>query len=204
MTSLPENECQILLVSRERLQHALGILAGSLDSKTRWASLSHKDGQLKIVAGMTNCDVEAKGHWPETIFIDANWVRGMGGLIPPGDPIILRAEGGHFYTNRFSQLCRLDIPQSGGNDPTSVSRKSRANRVDKAAKLLSPFRVSPEDLESMIESVQSRGVSVWRRDERQMVALVAKAWAVLAPLGVETGDLRDLIDNAVTNAFFRT
>jgi hypothetical protein len=34
-----------------------------------------------------------------------------------------------------------------------------------------------------------------------MIATVAKAWIVLAPLGVETSDLRSLIDNAVRNAF---
>jgi len=33
-----------------------------------------------------------------------------------------------------------------------------------------------------------------------MIATVAKAWIVLAPLGVETSDLRSLIDNAVRNA----
>ena len=36
-----------------------------------------------------------------------------------------------------------------------------------------------------------------------MIATVAKAWALLAPLGIETSDLRSLIDNAVRNGFRR-
>jgi len=34
-----------------------------------------------------------------------------------------------------------------------------------------------------------------------MIAIVAKAWVVLAPLGVETADLRQLVNTAVRNAW---
>ena len=34
-----------------------------------------------------------------------------------------------------------------------------------------------------------------------MIAIVAKAWMLLAPLGIETADIRRLVDKAVRNAW---
>ena len=34
-----------------------------------------------------------------------------------------------------------------------------------------------------------------------MISIVAKAWVLLAPLGVETADIRRLIEKAVRNAW---
>jgi hypothetical protein len=34
-----------------------------------------------------------------------------------------------------------------------------------------------------------------------MIAMIAKAWMLLAPLGVETADLRRLVNDAVRNAW---
>ena len=34
-----------------------------------------------------------------------------------------------------------------------------------------------------------------------MIAMIAKAWVLLAPMGVETADLRRLVNDAVRNAW---
>ena len=124
----------------------------------------------------------------------------MAKLLPKGDPIFLRTNGGLFYTNNFSQTFRLSLPRKSLAGQ-QISKVYREQCLEKAATLLKPFRITPDDLEKMVDGVQTRGPSSWLRQEKAMIELTAKAWAVLAPLGVETGDLRVVINEAVRTAF---
>ena len=38
-------------------------------------------------------------------------------------------------------------------------------------------------------------------NDKKMIEIVAKAWKLLAPLGVETGDIRRFVDDVVRNAW---
>ena len=61
--------------------------------------------------------------------------------------------------------------------------------------------MSRKDLEALVAEARARGPASWRPEEKKMIALVARAWEMLAPLGVETSDIRRLVDKAVRNAW---
>jgi hypothetical protein len=56
-------------------------------------------------------------------------------------------------------------------------------------------------LEELIAEARAKGTASWSTDEKRMTAIVAKAWVLLAPLGVETTDIRRLIEKTVRNAW---
>jgi hypothetical protein len=140
------------------------------------------------------------GNWDETIFVDAEWVRIMATLLPDVNPVSLLIKNGRFYTNTYSQSCRLSLPRR--TDTTrKLSAKSRETRISKAAALLSDFRVTERTLERLVNSIQAQREPLWQPEEKAMIAAVAKAWAQLAPLGVETSDLRTFLDETIRHAF---
>jgi len=49
--------------------------------------------------------------------------------------------------------------------------------------------------------VRARGTASWCVEEKKMMAIVAKAWLLLASLGVETSDIRRLVDSAIRHAW---
>jgi hypothetical protein len=177
-------------------------LAGTLDRRSKWVGLSFKDNRLNISAGESSCIIDANGDWPSPVSIEATWVRSWSKLLPEDDRIILRAEDGRFYANSLSKQCRVGLPKRPV-PTTQVSITDRQNRIEKAAKLLGPFQITPEDLEILVDRVEARGTSSWLRKEKAMIALTAKAWTALAPLGIETGDLRAVIDEGIRAAFSR-
>jgi hypothetical protein len=61
--------------------------------------------------------------------------------------------------------------------------------------------VVPEDLEKLVAEIRENGYLTPLMEERKLISMIAKAWVLLAPLGVETDDLRQLVDNAVRNAW---
>jgi len=80
-------------------------------------------------------------------------------------------------------------------------RINQAILILEAGRILEPLGVKPPDLEKLVSEVRARGTASWSEDEKQMIAIVAKAWVVLAPLGVEPADFRRLVENAVRNAW---
>ena len=65
-----------------------------------------------------------------------------------------------------------------------------------AATVLRPFLIV-----SLAETARQLGPASWQEGEETMITAVSKAWAILAPLGVETSDLRSLMDRAVRTAW---
>lgn len=189
-----------LLFDRETLLQALQKLAATLDKSVRWISISYQGGKASITAGTATSVVPAKGHWEETIFVDAEWVRLSATLLPNVDPLSLRVTKGRFYTNTYSQECRLSLPVKNDTKP-SISAKNREARISKAAALLSDFRVTNEAIEALIKSVTAHREPNWQPEEKALITAVAKAWIQLAPLGVETNDLRTFLDDAIRYAF---
>ena len=73
--------------------------------------------------------------------------------------------------------------------------------ISEAATILKPLRIKREDLEKMVSERRAQGASPWSIQEKKMISIVAKAWTLLAPLGIEPGDIRRLADTAVRNAW---
>jgi hypothetical protein len=188
-----------VIVERAELAEALRIVSRVMGRRVSKARLRVGEGYLFIEGGQTVAQAPAQGVLPSTVVVGASWVRTLAKSIPPGDPVFLRVENGRLFANRYSEPCEEQTTEIPLNP--SVDNNDEDRRISKAAAVLEPFRVGQEDLLSLIETARSRGPASWREDEETMISAVSKAWALLAPLGVETADLRNLVDVAVRNAW---
>jgi hypothetical protein len=154
-----------------------------------------------IAVGEADFAIAAEGKWARPVSIDASWIQKMNRLLPAGNPLVLRVEKKHFYINSFGVPCH-EVAKKKAPAPSNVEPSRETLRsIGQAAKLLEPFHVTVQDVIELVKKAQRAGPPFWTTDATKMIATVAKAWIVLAPLGVETSDLRSLIDNAVRNAF---
>jgi hypothetical protein len=163
------------------------------------ASLRFDDGWLFVAAGSAVAKAPAQGVWPLTIIVGSSWVWRLARSLPPGDPVLLHVENGRLYANKFSEPCKWSTEENP-LDP-SLGEVDDESRIFEAATVLKPFLVSREDIQSLVKTARSRGPATWLESEETMISAVSKAWALLAPLGVETSDLRRLADGAVRNAW---
>ena len=189
-------------VEREELLRYIAVLSKSITSKDKVARISFDDGWLMIAVGEADFAIAAEGKWAKPVSIDASWIQKMNRLLPAGNPLVLRVEKKHFYINTFGVPCHEVAKKK---TPPAAIEPSREvlRRIGQAAKLLEPFHVTAQDVIELVKKAHSAGSPSWTADETKMIATVAKAWALLAPLGIETSDLRALIDNAVRNGFSR-
>jgi hypothetical protein len=188
-----------LIVARAELAEALGIVAQLMGRRATGASLRFEDGWLFVTAGIGIAKAPAEGSWPLTIIVGPSWVRRLAKSLPPGDPVFLRVENGRLYANKYSEPCGW----STAKDPLdpSLGKVTEACRISEAATVLKPFLIGREDIQALVEIARKRGPITWVESEETMISAVSKAWAHLAPLGVETSDLRNLVDGAVRNAW---
>jgi hypothetical protein len=127
--------------------------------------------------------------------------------MPAGDPIQLRVEAGRLHANRYSESCGWDpikppLPAEPSRQRFQTSPVIDENiSIAEAVRILKPLLVKPSDLEAVVVDARARGTPSWSEDEKKMIALIAKAWVLLAPMGVETSDIRRLVNNAVRNAW---
>lgn len=190
-------------VEREELLQYIAVLSKSITSKDKVARISFDDGWLMIAVGEADFAIAAEGKWAKPVSIDASWIQKMNRLLPAGNPLVLRVEKKHFYINTFGVPCR-EVAKKKTPSPSAIEPSREVLRsIGQAAKLLEPFHVTTQDVIELVNKSQAAGPPSWTADETKMIAIVAKAWALLAPLGIETSDLRSLIDNAVRNGFMR-
>lgn len=190
-----------VLVRREELREAISVLSGALDARTRWASITMSNGQLSLTAGESNQVITASGEWPDTVFFRVNWVREMTALLPQTNPIRLRVQDGRFLTNSFSIPCRFRLPHRSNASKLAPQREKQ--RIERAAKILAPFFIRTEDIEALVTEAIMFGESRWQPEQSAMINATAKAWTVLAPLGVEIDDIRVLMEESIRHALVR-
>jgi hypothetical protein len=190
-----------LEVSRNDLSRAIGIVSRLVEKWNKGVSLRFEDDWLFIEAGHGNAVAKApaRGCWPLTIIVGVSWVRRLAKNMPAGDPIRLRVHEGRLYANRYSERCSLTSqdsllhPEVPGMDEKAV--------ILEAAKILKPLRINREALEKLVSETRVRGASPWSIQETRMISIIAKAWALLAPLGIEPADIRRLSDIAVRDGW---
>ena len=188
-----------LEIGRASLTHALKIVAKPLRKDTGEASLRFEDGHVSIEAAGTVANSPANGVWPVPVFVRASWVRRLAQRMPPGDPVRLQIREGRIYLERYSEPCAFT--------PTEPSADSMGPQVNEerlileAARILKPLRIKRSDLEELVAGARAKGTATWSTDEKRMTAIVAKAWVLLAPLGIETADIRRLMEKTVRNAW---
>jgi len=186
-------------LSRAELAEALGIVAQLMGRRATGASLRFEDGWLFVAAGSAVAQAPAQGSWPLTIIVGPSWVRRLAKSLPPGDPVLLRVENGRLHVNKYSEPCGWTTVKDP-LDP-SLGKVTEARRISEAATVLKPFLVGREDIQTLVELARKCGPAKWVESEETMISAVSKAWALLAPLGIETSDLRSLVDGAVRNAW---
>ncbi len=195
----PSDPVDGLDVSRADLSQAVGIVARLMGKRPSGASLRFEDGWLFIEAGSAIAKAPAKGFWPLTIIVGALWVRRLAKSMPAGDPIHLRVDEGRLHTNRYSEPCVwTPVDQPFNPELPKVDEK---RLILEAARILKPLLIKKSDLDTLVSEARARGAATWSEDEKKMIAIVARAWMLLAPLGVETADIRRLMDKAVRNAW---
>jgi len=190
-----------LEVSRDDLSKAVGIVSRLVEKWNKGVSLRFEDGWLFFEAGhgIAAAKARARGCWPLTIIVGVSWVRRLAKSMPVGDPIRLRVDEGRLYANRYSERCSLTSQDSPLHP--EVPELDDKVVIFEAAKILKPLRINREGLEHLVSETRARGASPWSIQEKKMISVIAKAWALLAPLGIEPADIRRLADNAVRNAW---
>ena len=86
------------------------------------------------------------------------------------------------------------LDEAGNTAHVHIKRVART-------KYREPLRIRRSHLEELVSEVRARGTASWSGEEKKLIAITAKAWVLLAPLGVETSDIRRLVDKAVRNAW---
>jgi hypothetical protein len=159
-------------------------------------SLQFEDGWLWIESGAGIAKTTARGTWPLTIIVGRSWIRRLAKNMPAGDPVRLRVEEGRLYANRYSEPCTGTAVKQPINP-----EGPQLDKILEAARILKPLLITKWDLFALIVEARARGPASWSEEGKKMIAIVAKAWALLPPLGVETADLRRLVNDAVRNAW---
>lgn len=137
-----------------------------------------------------------RGTWALTIIAGRSWVRRLAKNMPAGDPVRLRVEEGRLYANRYSEPCiRTAVKQPINPEGPQL------DTIIEAARILKPLLITKWDLAALVVEASARGPASWSEEDKKMIAIIAKAWVLLAPLGVETADLRRLVNDAVRNAW---
>jgi hypothetical protein len=195
----PSDQGYGLKVSRADLAQALKIVARAIGKRRGDASFRFEDGCLSIEAHNTVADAPARGTWPLPIFVGASWVRRLAKRLPAGEPIRLRVDAGRLYANRYSEPCAwTPREQPMPAEPPTIDENLL---ILEAARVLKLLRITTTQLEELVSEARERGTASWSVEEKKMIVIVAKAWVLLAPLGVETSDIRRLVDDAVRNAW---
>ena len=185
-----------LEVARADFLQSVEVVAGLMGKKPSGVSLQFEDGWLWIESGAGIAKTPARGTWPLTIIVGRSWVRRLARNMPAGDPIQLRVEEGRLCSNRYSEPCTSTAVKQPINP-----EGPQLNEILEAARILKPLRITKWDLAALVVEARSRGPASWSEEDKKMIAMIAKAWALLAPMGVETADLRRLVNDAVRNAW---
>ena len=193
MASDPPYELE---VARADLSQAVEVVAGLMGKQSSGVSLQFEDGWLWIESGAGIAKTPARGTWPLTIIVGRSWVRRMAKKMPAGDPLRLRVEEGRLYANRYSEPCTRTAVKQPVNP-----KGPQQDKILEAARILKPLLITKWDVAALVVEASARGTPTWSEDDKKMIAIIAKAWVLLAPLGVETADLRRLVNDAVRNAW---
>jgi hypothetical protein len=195
----PSDSLYELEVSQADLAQTLKIVARAISKGTGDASFRFENGSLSVESANTVAEMAARGTWPFPIFAGVSWVLRLAKRVPAGEPIHLRVEAGRLYANRYSEPCAWTPgKQPAAAEPPPIDEDLL---IAEAARILKPLRARRSQLEKLVSDAHARGTASWSAEEKRMIAIIAKAWVVLAPLDVETADLRQLVNNAVRNAW---
>ena len=189
-----------LRVDRDDLQRHLELLDASLTDDCTTVRISFLEDWMVIVRDTSNITIAAEGIWPHTIETAPLWISQISKNLKPDDPVVFRVDQDHLCIGSYRVPCKTLNPAQPKKKPLPLDAYTR---ISNAARILEPFLVDANALTALVEHALERGYPTWMREEQTMIDAVARVWLILAPLGVETMDLRDCINAAVHSAMTR-
>ena len=85
----------------------------------------------------------------------------------------------------------------------SVPTEDRGRRLKKAVAVLKPFRIQEADVGALITRCELQGADVHSPEEERLLKRLAEAWVLLAPFGVGTEDLYEMVQQRIRLAWKR-
>jgi hypothetical protein len=100
--------------------------------------------------------------------------------------------------------CSLEEIAAAGAEPLIAEAEARLKAIcAEAAGILKAYRVEPADIEALCENHIEDGSRRFRETDGSAIRRIMAAWELLAPLGVEPADIKDLMDSRLRSAWKR-
>jgi hypothetical protein len=100
--------------------------------------------------------------------------------------------------SRYSQE---EIDAAGASSLVSNAQLKLDQLCEKAAGVLGAYGISPLQLRQLCEEHAAEGNRHFRESDAKAIAQIAKAWVILAPIGVEPMEIKALMDYCLRNAW---
>ena len=107
-----------------------------------------------------------------------------------------------FETLLIQSRCSQEEIDAAGAGPLIDKASDRLSEVClEAAEILKAYRISPYQLVELCVPHIEHGMRDYRESDQNVVRQVAEIWKLLAPFGVETSEIKSLMDDCVKNAW---
>ncbi|MCC6486400.1 MAG: hypothetical protein IT364_02790 [Candidatus Hydrogenedentes bacterium] len=189
-----------LTVAREPFRVALRRLARTGKRSSEPAAVAFEAGELILAWAGSTEHIAASGEWPEVVRVSAGWVRVLARRLHDRDPVNLRVREGRLFVENYGQLCLAAadaLPELAPVIPAGLREK----RIRQAASVLKPLLVTEGDLADLTEAASQAHARQYSVEEHTMLKRIAQAWALLAPFGIETAEIYQLVQHKVRHAF---
>lgn len=143
------------------------------------AVLSFRDGALKLRIGGAECVIPSEGRWQGEACVSYAWLKAIGKVPPPGDPIVILVSAGRMRIGGSSIVCTWQAPSTSTIDVTlnmGLVERLRLGMIHSEEEL------KRSGLASMVADARS-----------ELDKVISKAQMPLAPFGVTETDLRLLV-----------
>jgi hypothetical protein len=100
-----------------------------------------------------------------------------------------------------SRCSQEEIDAAGASALVSNAQLKLDQLCEKAAGVLGAYGISPLHLRQLCEEHAAEGDRHFRESDAKAIAQIAKAWAILAPIGVEPMEIKALMDYCLRNAW---
>jgi hypothetical protein len=94
--------------------------------------------------------------------------------------------------------------EAAGLAPAVAAAKEKIESiVRRAATVLQPYGVTGDRLLELVKKHAADPACAFQDADKSVLKRVAEAWSLLAPLGIEVGEIKALIDDSIRNAWKR-
>jgi hypothetical protein len=94
--------------------------------------------------------------------------------------------------------------EAAGLAPAVAAAQQKVDSIlRRAATVLQPYGVTEEELMALVEKHAADTGCAFQDADKSVIKRVAEAWSLLAPLGIEAGEIKTLVDASIRNAWKR-